>query len=249
MMAAFDTDNQPVISGGNFTVNNGQGIMKIPTSGLGDKKMSGTVKIRKKSGDWAEKPWSYTVKVIKPAGSISLLDMNVLFIGWNNRVQGVASGFDKVSLNGVGCSVTPSGGEWIAKPTVGAGKTCKITIRGTSSVTKKGADLGFMECRVKPLPPAQVYFGKTANNGTGSKYETNLSASLGPDGLLPVKFSVLSWEMEFKGRTVKGSGSKLDATAQNLLKQAGPGTSAYFTVQYKNLSNGKTFPGTCRVNF
>ena len=65
MMGAFDTDNQPVISGGqNWIVSNGQGTMNIPSSDLGVKTLNGTVKIRKKSGDWVEKPWSFTYEVV-----------------------------------------------------------------------------------------------------------------------------------------------------------------------------------------
>jgi len=248
MMAAFDTDNQPVITGGgNWTVANGQGTMKIATSGLGDKKLSGTVKIRKKSGDWAEKPWSYTVKVIKAAGSIELLDMNVLYKGWKNRVRGVASGYDESSLGGEGCKIYKSGADWVAEPTVPAGSTATIYVTGKNSITKKSARVGELKVRVKPLPPAQVFFGKAGNNQKGIKTDIFLSASYGKDALINPTFTVTSWEVEFAGRKAKGTGTKIDAAATALLKTAGSGSSAYFTVTYKGPDGTKT--SVIRVNF
>jgi hypothetical protein len=66
MMAAFDSDNQPVITGGNnWYVSNGYGIMVLPTTKLGEQNISGTIKIKKKDGSWSERPWSYSYKVVE----------------------------------------------------------------------------------------------------------------------------------------------------------------------------------------
>lgn len=51
MMAAYDSDNQPEVTGpGSISVADGQGIVKLKVSGGNEMKVSGTVAIKKKSG-------------------------------------------------------------------------------------------------------------------------------------------------------------------------------------------------------
>jgi hypothetical protein len=39
--------------------------MNLPTAQSGEFNHNGTIKIRKKSGDWAEKAWYYSYKIIE----------------------------------------------------------------------------------------------------------------------------------------------------------------------------------------
>jgi hypothetical protein len=222
MMAAFDTDNQPVISGGNFTVNNGQGIMKIPTSGIGDKTMSGTVKIRKKSGDWAEKPWKYTVKVIEPAGSISLPDMQILYKNYKNNVQAVASGYDKtdlVILEGSASKTSNGSNKWIITPNSGSKLT--LAVKGTNSITNKSSVLNKVTYKVKPLPDPEVYFNGQADGGSVTKNSTSFMVKYNPEVTLTgVTFPISGWTLVALGRQITGTGKELNAQAINILKQS-----------------------------
>jgi gliding motility-associated protein GldM len=247
MMAAFDTDNQPVISGGSFTVQNGQGIMKVPTSGIGDKTLSGTVKIRKKSGDWAEKPWTYTVKIIKASGTISQPEMRVLFRGYPNVIEAAASGYDKVSVSGDGVSLKQSGNQWVATP--GGGAKCKILLKGTNSVTKKSGNIGTYDFDIKPMPKAELKWGSAWDGEAGSRTATQLYAVYGPGiTLTKAKFTIKEWIMTIPGapKSVSGSGSTLSPEAMKFLKAAPKGVKVSFSCIYdgtgvKNKTTGGSF--------
>ena len=246
MMAAYDSDNQPTIEygGSKFLGTNGMGLIKTKVSGGNEMVFNGTVAIKNKSGVEKKEKWTHTIKIMKPEGTVSLPDMNVLYRGYENKVEGVASGYDQTVLSGSNVTLSKVAKGYIGKP--GAGKTATITISGKNSVTNKTVSLGAFTFRVMNLPPAQVYFGNAANGATGTKFETRLFTKYPPEIPLDVTFQTLSWEMEFMGRTARGTGNGLDATAQALLKQAKPGNSVSFIVKYKGPDNVQR-TGVCVV--
>jgi gliding motility-associated protein GldM len=233
MMAAFDSDNQPVITGGGgaVTVANGQGTMKMKASGGGEMNISGTVKIRKKSGDWAEKPWKHTVKIVQAQGVISLPQLRVLYRdGYDNIVEVAAAGYPEADLqtpDGVKKLSGKAGGKGkqfvvrVTKP----GKTCMLSVIGYNPVTKKRANLGSHEFLIQPLPKPQVFFNK-GNPKLFVRYA---------DGIpLKAQFTVQSWELTISGsaKQIKGNGQTLSPEAINFLGQAKPGSTAFFKAKY-----------------
>lgn len=236
MMAAFDSDNQPTVTGpGAITVENGQGTIKLKVAGGAEMNVSGTVSIKNKSGVAKTENWSHVIKIMKPQGTVALPEMNMMYRGYDNKIEAVASGYDKTSITGNGVALRQSGNGWIGSP--GAGKTCTVSVIGTNTATKKTANLGTFTFRVSNLPPAQIYFGGAANGMQGSKVETRLFAKYPPEIPLNVTFTMLSWELEFMGRSAKGTGNQLDGNAQTLLKQARPGSTASFLCKYKGPDN------------
>lgn len=173
---------------------------------------------------------------MKPQGTVSLPDMNMLYIGYDNKVEGVASGYDQTILSGNGVSLTKSGNGYIGRPAAGS-RTCSITVSGKNSVANKTVSLGTYTFRVSKLPPAQITFGGAGNGEKASKVETRLFAKYPPEIPLNVQFSIVSWELEFMGRSAKGAGNQLSPEAQALLKQAKPGANASFIVKYKGPDN------------
>lgn len=246
MMAAFDSDNQPAVTSnsGTITIGNGQGLIKTKVSAGQEMVLSGTVAIKNKSGVEKRENWTHTIKIMKPEGTVSLPDMNVLYRGYDNKVEGVASGYDQTVLSGNNVTLSKIAKGYIGKP--GAAKTATITISGKNSVTNKTVSLGTFTFRVMNLPPAQVYFGNAANGATGTKFETRLFTRYPPEIPLNVSFTTLSWEMEFMGRSARGAGNSLDVNAQNMLKQAKPGNSVSFIVKYKGPDNVQR-TGVCVV--
>lgn len=236
MMAAFDSDNQPEVTGpGSITIEGGQGTLKTKVAGGAEMVLNGTVSIKNKSGVKKTEKWTHTIKIMKPQGTVALPEMNVLYRGYANKIEGVASGYDQTVLTGNGVSLSKSGSQYIGSP--GQGKTCTITVAGKNTVTNKTVSLGTYTFRISNLPPAQVFFGNASNGMQGSKVETKLFAKYPPEIPLNVSFTVLSWELEFMGRSAKGSGNILDGAAQALLKQARPGSTASFIVKYKGPDN------------
>lgn len=234
MMAAFDSDNQPEVTGpGAITVEGGQGTLKAKVSGGAEMVLNGTVSIKNKSGVKKTESWTHTIKIMKPQGTVSLPELNVLYKGYNNIVEGVASGYDQTILNGNGVSLTKSGNGYIGRVS-GAGRTATISISGKNSVTNKTVSLGTFTFRVMNLPPPSLFFGATEDGGKASKAETRLFARYS-DSPLKAEFAVQTWELNVAGapRPAKGSGNTLNADGISLLKQSKPGSTISFMTQVK----------------
>ena len=244
LMAAFDSDKQPVVnvSGGSVKeVKDGVGTVIAKVSGSTEMKLSGTVAIAKKNGELKSMPWEHTIKIMKPEGTVSLPDMQVLYEGYNNRVKGVASGYDQTILAGSGVSLSKSGEFWIATPAPKT-KTCSISISGKSSVTNKTVSLGSFDFKVKPLPPAAIYFAGKGTGESASKSAKGLSAKFPPSiDLQGINFTILSWKMDFMGRPVEGQGTIISDAASKMLAQAKPGQTVTFICRYTDGKTGVKF--------
>ena len=237
LMAAFDSDKQPMVTMGGASVpkeNIRDGKAFIMTkSGSTEMNLSGTITILNKSGIPKTLPWEKKITVMKPQGTVSLPELNVLYKGYNNVVEGVASGYDQTILAGQGVTLTKSGKGYIGRVS-GAGRTAKITISGKSTKTNKTVSLGSFEFRVMNLPPPSLFFGATEDGGKASKAETRLFARYS-DSPLKAEFSVQSWELNVAGapRPAKGTGNTLNADGISLMRQAKPGSSISFMTQVK----------------
>lgn len=233
MMAAFDSDNQPKVTlngseGNNITYpGNGTGVVKINTGGS-TMELSGTVSIKNKSGVPKTEPWTHTIVIMKPQGSIELPEMNMLYRGYANQVEATASGYDQTSLSGTGVSLTKSGTGWIAKPT-GSGREAYLTVSGKNTATGQSATLKKVKYRVSNLPDPEIYWGGAKNGERASKSETKLFAKYGPEIPLNASFTVKSWECTVPGasRPVMGTGNLISA-ASGLLRAAPSGSMVSF---------------------
>jgi gliding motility-associated protein GldM len=242
MMAAFDSDNQPTVTGpGSIVIENGQGTLKTKVAGGAEMVLNGTVSIKNKSGVTKTENWTHTVKIMKPQGTVSLPEMNVLYRGYKNVVEGVASGYDQTVLNGSGVTLTKSaGGRYVGNVTT-TGREASISISGKSSVTNKTAQLGTFKFRVSNLPPPQVYLGTIATGSSVGKAAvsnmTRLFAKYPPEIPLNATFEVSSWEVTVSGapRSIQGSGPSLSGEAMSLLKQARPGAKVSISAKYKGM--------------
>jgi len=240
MMAAFDSDNQPMVTGpGSITIADGQGTLKVKVSGGAEMVLNGTVAVKKKSGEVKKENWTHTIKIMKPQGTVSLPEMNVLYRGYKNKVEGVASGYDQTILSGNGVTLTKNGTGYIGSP--GAGRECSITVSGKNSITNKTVSLGQFKFRVSNLPAPQVYLGTIGTGSSVSKSAvagmTKLFAKYPPEIPLSADFSVASWEISVAGapRPAQGTGPGLTAEAMSLLKQAKPGSKINISAKYKGM--------------
>lgn len=240
MMAAYDSDNQPMVTGpGAISVADGKGTVKVKVSGGAEMVLNGTVAVKKKSGETKTEKWTHTIKIMKPQGTVSLPEMNVLYRGYPNKVEGVASGYDQTILTGNGVTLAKSGAGYIGSP--GAGRECSITVSGKSSLTNKTVSLGQFKFRVSNLPAPQVFLGTIATGATVGKSAiagmTKLFAKYPPEIPLAADFSVSSWEVNVAGapRPESGTGPTLTDKAMSLLKQAKPGSKVSISAKYKGM--------------
>lgn len=233
MMAAFDSDNQPTVTynGSSFLGSEGKGLIRTKVGASGEMVLNGTVSIKNKSGQVKTEDWIHTVKIMKPQGTVSLPQLNVLYKGYNNRVEGVASGYDQTILVGNGVSLTKDGNQHIAKVTT-SGKTATIDIYGVNSVSKKKVKLGSFPFRVMMLPNPEFFFGAVPEGGKISKEETRLFVKY-TNSPLDAKFTILNWEMSMNTapRTEKGKGNQISMEATKLLRQGKTGTIVTFRTE------------------
>ena len=234
MMAAFDSDNQPTVTynGNSFRGTEGKGLIKTKVGSGTEMTLSGTVSIKNKSGIEKKENWTHTIKIMKPQGTVSLPRLNVLYKGYNNIVEGVASGYDQTILSGNGVSLSKSGSQHIAKVST-SGKTASIDIYGINSVSKKKVKLGSYSFRVMTLPNPEFFFGAVEEGGKISKDEKNLFSRY-KNSPLDAKFSILNWELSLNTapKPEKGKGNRISDEATRLLKQGKPGTIVNIRMEY-----------------
>jgi gliding motility-associated protein GldM len=232
LMAAYDSDKQPEVTMNGVKieeVRDGMAFISTKASGGNEMVLEGEITIRNKSGMAKTRKWSKTIKIMKPMGTVSLPDLNVLYRGYENRIDAVASGYDQTVLSGNGVSLSKNGGGWIGAP--GKGRECTITVSGKSSLTNKTVSLGAFKFRVSSLPDPELYFGAAKSGTNASKSETRLFAKYPPEIPLKADFRILDWELSVPGNPgapPRGVGSVLDAKGISLLRQAKPGTTISF---------------------
>jgi gliding motility-associated protein GldM len=244
LMAAYDSDKQPTVNvdgkGPADEIRDGKGFVRLKASGTNEMTVKGTITIRNKSGIPKLKNWEKTIKIMKPMGTIALPEMNVLYRGYSNKVEGVASGYDQSIVSGGGnVTISKSGTQWIASP--GAGRQAFIVISGKSSLTNKTVQLGKFEFRVSNLPPPAVYLGTIGTGSSVSKPAlgsmSRLFAKYPPEIPLSAAFEVASWEVTVSGapRSITGNGPALTDEAKSLLKQARSGSKVSISAKYSGM--------------
>lgn len=249
LMAAFDSDKQPIVtvSGGSLReTKEGKGFITTKGSGT-EMKLTGTITILNKSGIAKTLPWDKTIKVMKPSGTVSLPDMNVLYRAYDNKVEGVASGYEETVLTGTGVTLNKAGGKggYIGRVNT-TGREATITIAGRNNITKKTETLGKFPFRVMNLPAPALYLGSLSNGSTESpstvKSMTFLRSGYPPEIPLNVTFGVGQWEVSVTGapRSIQGTGKMLSAEALSLIKQAKPGSTVSITAKFTGPTSGFT---------
>jgi len=244
MIAAYDsTDHPPIKYGINDSIpaNWKETSGGIPVKGTspGNYNVTGVIGVKEK-GELNWKPWSFNYTVGKPSGTVSLPEMNVLYRGYANKVEGAASGYPSYNLSGGGnVSVSKSGEGYIATP--GSGREASINISGVAE-DGSSSNLGSFKFRVQNLPKPSISLGRIEDGGSGTSADFRASRQLfagyPPEIPLNAKFSVVSWELSVTGapRPVKGNGSTLTGDALRIIANAQAGGLVTVVTNYKEPS-------------
>ena len=220
------------------------------TGSVGDHILSGFIAIKEK-GVKKWKPWKFNYSVGAPNAAVSAADLQVLYIGWDNKIKVSASGYkpESIRLVGRGCSVRgpDSKGFYIAKVTNPKLKKASLIVTGIDDKGKTN-ELTNETFRVFPLPKPTAYFaGKAGGNlkkANAVSYST-LKASLG-DSPLDVPYEVVSFTMF----TTKGGApielnsktNRLTKTMKAAVKKIPKNGSLTFTrIKVKNLKSQRVF--------
>lgn len=217
MMVAYDSDKQPKVTLNGTQVEkvtDGQGHVQLRAQG-NQMDLQGTITIRNKSGLEKSLPWSKTVRVMKPSGSIELPQLNVLYRGYNNVVRVVASGFESAELNATGATYSKVGDGYHVVPS-GSGKTAQLSVVGRSA-DGKTVVLRRTDFRVLNLPDPTLYWGGAKSGGNIPTGDFKLFMKYGPEVPLSASFSVTRWEMACGERPVSGTGNDVSSARQFIL--------------------------------
>jgi hypothetical protein len=218
MMAAYDTDKQPIVKPSQGTVTsvaNGRAIVKLTAPSTGEMVIKGTVGVANKRGEIKEMPYETKIQVATKAGSISLPELAVLYTSWDNKVVPVTSGT-------VSSDITVQGGtkskkSWTADGQKFDGYYVNVS-PGTRQVTialigkdrtGKAINFGSFKYKVKPFP-APLVQGGTISKASGTKVIVGLGADSPFTG---VTFNVTGGEITVGDVVTSFSGDRVPAAA------------------------------------
>ena len=213
ILAAVDTTQRPDYYVDGAKLNNEHGYYEVTATGSGKKSYSGYISITN-DDEVVKLPFSSEYSVGEPAVTISNIDMNIMYRGYDNKfsvsVPGVSN--DKVRVSVSGAPVRQQGGYWIITPGEG---TKNVTISVQAELDGRMQPMGKQDYRVKQLPPPTAFFSaKEKEYPTGNIAASLLNksgtivASYGPDGLLDIPFTVTSFIAIVNGKTMKADGNK-----------------------------------------
>ena len=244
MIAATDTtDIAPLRYGINDSVPGNwkatTGAIKLDVNSPGNYHVTGTIGVKEK-GETVPKRWDFRYTVGKPSGTVSLPQMNVLYRGYPNQVEGAASGFPDYSLSGAGnVSLKRAAKGYIATP--GNGRDASINISGIAA-DGSSSNLGSFPFRVMDLPKPSISLGRIADGESATSAQIRSSRQLfagyPPEIPLEASFSVVSWEISASGapRPEKGTGSNLSGGALRIMSNAVSGSLITVVTSYKEPS-------------
>ncbi|MCB0477713.1 MAG: hypothetical protein KDC84_06100 [Crocinitomicaceae bacterium] len=244
-MAAYDSYNQPIVTykaeeGDKEVtdVKDGKGFIRFRAAATDT--LKGVLKVKKKDGTLQPLDWKFPYTVGKPQGTVSLPELAVLYKGYDNKVQGAASGYPGYKLTMSGGSISKSGDMWIAKPASGV-KKASISIFGVAP-DGKSANLGSFDYKVSKLPDPAVFMGSFVNGSkvpkSGLSVLTSLRAGYPPEIPLQAQFSVIGGTCKVSSARNKQpfSGSNISSLS-GYLRQAQKGDLVVFQVKVRYPGN------------
>lgn len=235
LMAAYDSERQPEVSVNGAMVHdvkNGVATIKRKASGS-EMKLNGTVTIENKRGIRKTLNWEKTVKVMRPQGTISQPELNVLYRGYDNQLVAVASGYDETILKSGQVSLKKNGNGFVARVN-GSGKTAEITVVGKNNVTNKTEQLGVFSYRILNLPYPSIFIDGVEEGGRINRTIRQTTAKYNQTITLNAKFKILRWKLTggTAPRPCEGTGEIFGKVAIDYVKQMKSGSPLQFETTY-----------------
>jgi len=243
MIAAYDSTEIPTIKYGvdadaanEAAWKEVKGKIKLDGTKTGEHTVKGVIGVKEK-GSIKWKPWNFAYEVGQPMAVIANADLNVLYVGLENKIEATASGYpkDKISLTG-GASISKSGEFYIVKPSAGqSGKMLTLSVSGKNA-DGSSKSLGSKEFKVRRLPVPLVYVG-TANNTASTIKKTELArgtVTAAYDASVPLnaKFSVNGFTMVVSKDGVEkkmtANSSQMTAEMKNMVNILKAGSTVSF---------------------
>jgi hypothetical protein len=227
----------------------------LPGNQPGAHFVKGVIGVKEK-GEISWKPFDFQYSVGQPMGVVAQPELRVLYWGYENKVEGTASGYDpsSVTLSGSGCSLSSKGnGKYVAKVDRGT-RTAKISVSAKKS-DGTSVSLGSFDFVCKPMPPAEIKFAGVKSGEsiqyTAARGTNKVTVAIDPSSpLQSVTYTVTGGSVYVAGIPGEGkigSGGTLDSKATGLINQS-KGKTIIFEVNYKGPDGvGRIGTMTCKV--
>lgn len=218
---------------------NGLVKLKIGTSGTGEQKYAGLIKVIGPGGEAKYYGFKDKYTVLTPSATIAADKMNVLYAGIANPVS--VSGPvapDKLSVSFPGCNAASQGaGKFnVSVPTSLIGKTVQATV--AAKVGESTKTLGQTTFRVKRVPDPRAVLGANIRGGKRAKAEIlanpMIRATMGDDFVYDLKWSVNSFRVILVSKGMEEpaivcQGGHLSDKAKSAIQKASANTVIYFS--------------------
>ena len=201
VMAAVDTTQHPEIYVGGRKITGN--TYQFAAGGVGEHSFGGYITMRNGNGDVIRRDFTQKYTVVAPSATVSADLMNVLYAGYENPISisipGVPLSAVSASMSG-GSFKSVGMGKYIAMPSA-VGKD--VTINVSSSQNGHSRQMGAFTFHVRKLPDPTAYIavGTDRFRGGGlakaSLMGVNGIQAAIDDGILDIKFRVLSFETVF----------------------------------------------------
>lgn len=235
VLAAIDTTQRPVVYVNNTRLGPNNEF-RITAGRAGMYEYSGFIELPIPGQAQPERlPFTQRYQVGRPVAVISNEDLNVLYRGFENRINVSATGIpaDNLRIAVNGGTATPQGnGRFIVSPTA---NSVQITVTGT--IGDRTVNLGSNTYRVKQLPDPRPYaVFRDANGNTRTIFEggvhgpsfiagsPSVTAGYGEDALVQANFTVISFVIRSGRRTYPSNGSRFSQEQIDFIRGLPSGT-------------------------
>ncbi|WP_110053660.1 gliding motility protein GldM [Chitinophaga sp. S165] len=224
-----------VVNGSTVTASEGLGSYSMVVSGIGEKTISGNVKMTNPSGEVVNMPFTETYSVGASTTSISADKMNVLYIGLQNPIS--------ISAGGVPAEKVSAGINNGSMTKTGAGKySVVVTKPGTAMITVSGdidgkvKALGNKEFRIKYIPDPVLKVGLSKGpymKASEFKVQGGLRADLEDFLFEGVRYEVVSYRLYIDARgkdpfEADANSAYFPSGAMPIIRSIKPGDIVYF---------------------
>lgn len=230
------TEQMPLADGYKpLTVEGGYGKFSDKSSGLGEKEVTGAIKVRKPTGDGYEFfPFKFQYTVAQAGVVVSPDKMNVFYIGVDNPVSVSVPGFpgEKVTAGISTGSITGSNGKYTVKVTQAGKANVTVSAKQPDGSTKA---MGAVEFRVKRVPDP---IAKIADQAGGSIGASKFKVQRGIIAVLEnfdfdIKFAIVGFEMTYGAKrqelvSARANGPLFDSKMLDFMSRSKPGDVFYF---------------------